>query len=108
MSTFDDRERGQEKKFQLDQDKLFRATMRRNKLLGMWAADLLGLAGTDAEEYAKTVVMADLEEPGDDDVIRKVLADFDSKGVAKTKSDIADQLVELMPIAVEQIQTEAG
>ena len=88
MSTFDDRGRGQEKKFQLDQDKLFRATMRRNKLLGMWAADLLGLAGTDAEEYAKTVVMADLEEPGDEDVFRKVRADLENAKVDRTDARI--------------------
>ncbi|MAK62275.1 MAG: aldolase [Ponticaulis sp.] len=106
MTSFDDRERGQEAKFSLDQQSLFRATMRRNKLLGMWAADLLGLAGDEAEAYAKTVVMSDLEEPGDDDVIRKVVADFDAKGVAKSREDIAKQLAALMPIAVEQISAE--
>lgn len=106
MTTFDDRERGQEAKYSMDQQALFRATMRRNKLLGMWAADLLGLAGDDAEAYAKTVVMSDLEEPGDDDVIRKVVADFDAKGVAKTREDIKKQLEALMPVAVEQIKSE--
>ena len=106
MTTFDDRERGQEAKYQLDQQALFKATMRRNKLLGLWAADLLGLTGVDAEEYAKTVVMSDLEEPGDEDVLRKVLADFDSKGVAKTRTDIISQLEALMPVAVEQIKAQ--
>ena len=106
MSSFDDRERGMEAKYSMDQQALFRATMRRNKLLGMWAADLLGLSGADAEAYAKTVVMSDLEEPGDDDVIRKVVADFDQKGVAKSRGDIAAQLEALMPVAVEQIKAE--
>lgn len=106
MTTFDDRERGQEAKYSMDQQALFRATMRRNKLLGMWAADLLGLSGAEAETYAKSVVMSDLEEPGDDDVIRKVVGDFDAKGVAKTKADIASQLEALMPVAVEQIRSE--
>lgn len=106
MTTFDDRERGQEAKYSMDQQALFRATMRRNKLLGMWAADLLGLSGAEAETYAKSVVMSDLEEPGDDDVIRKVLGDFDAKGVAKTRADITAQLEALMPVAVEQIRSE--
>ena len=106
MTTFDDRERGQEAKYQMDQQALFKATMRRNKLLGLWAADLLGLSGTDAEVYAKSVVVSDLEEPGDDDVIRKVMGDFDAKGVSKTRADIAAQLEALMPVAVDQIKAE--
>ena len=104
MTQFDDRERGQEAKFSLDQQSLFKATARRNKLLGLWAADLLGISGDAASEYAKSVVISDLEEPGDDDVIRKVLADFDAKGVAKSREDIVRQLEALMPIAVEQIK----
>ena len=107
MSQFDERERGQEKKFSLDQESLVKAQARRNKLLGLWAADLLGLAGAEAETYAKSVVVADLEEPGDEDVIRKVVKDFDTKGVAKSREDIVSQLEALMPVAVEQIKSEA-
>ena len=105
MSQFDDRERGEEAKYSLDQQSLFKATARRDKLLGLWAADLLGLSGAEAEEYAKSVVVSDLEEPGDEDVIRKVLGDFDAKGVAKTREDIVTQLAALMQVAVEQIKS---
>ena len=104
MSQFDDRERGEEKKFSVDQETLFKAMARRNKLLGLWAADVLGLAGDEAEAYAKTVVLSDLEEPGDEDVIRKVLGDFDAKGAARSREDIVAQLNELMPIAIEQVK----
>ena len=72
MTTFDKREEGFEKKFALDEELRFKANARRNKLLGHWAAEKLGLTGADAEAYAKTVVMADFEEAGDDDVFRKV------------------------------------
>ena len=68
MSTFDDRERAEEARYALDQETQFKVMARRNKLLGMWAADLMGLTGSDAEAYAKTVVLSDLEEAGDDDV----------------------------------------
>ncbi|MBN04353.1 MULTISPECIES: DUF1476 domain-containing protein [Ponticaulis] len=104
MAQFEDRERGEEKKFSLDQETLFKATARRNKLLGLWAADVLGLAGDEAEAYAKSVVVSDLEEPGDEDVIRKVLGDFDAKGVSRSREDIVAQLAELMPVAIEQVK----
>ena len=107
MTTFNDRERGEETKYSLDQQTMFKVTARRNKLLGLWAADLLGLAGDDAAAYAKEVVISDLEEPGDEDVIRKVMADFDAKGVAKSREDIIAQLTALMPVAVEQVKSEA-
>ena len=104
MAQFEDRERGEEKKFSLDQETLFKATARRNKLLGLWAADVLGLAGDEAEAYAKSVVVSDLEEPGDEDVIRKVLGDFDAKGVSRSREDIVAQLAELMTVAIEQVK----
>ena len=72
MTTFDKREEGFEKKFAHDEELRFKANARRNKLLGHWAAEKLGLTGADAEAYAKEVVMADFEEAGDDDVFRKV------------------------------------
>ena len=95
MTTFNDRERGEETKYSLDQQTMFKVTARRNKLLGLWAADLLGLAGDDAAAYAK------------EDVIHKVIADFDAKGVAKSREDIVAQLTALMPVAVEQVKSEA-
>lgn len=106
MTNFNDRERAEEAKYSLDQQALFKATARRNKLLGLWAADLFGLTGDDAAEYAKSVVISDLEEPGDEDVIRKVLGDFEARGVMKTREDIVSQLTALMPVAVEQIKSE--
>ena len=88
MTTFDKREEGFEKKFAHDEELRFRATARRNKLLGLWAADKLGLAGESAETYAKEVVASDFEEPGDHDVFRKVRKDLDAKGVAASDEDI--------------------
>jgi len=107
MSTFDDRQRGEEAKFAMNQAVEFKVVARRNKLLGLWAADLLGLTGSDAEAYAKTVVMSDLEEPGDDDVLRKVRADFDIKGVDRPDARIREQMTELLSIAREQIEKES-
>ena len=88
MTTFDKREEGFEKKFAHDEELRFKANARRNKLLGLWAAEKLGLTGAAAEAYAKEVVMADFEEAGDDDVFRKVRKDFDAKGVAQSDQDI--------------------
>jgi hypothetical protein len=105
MTTFDKREEGFEKQFAHDEELLFKANARRNKLLGMWAAEKLGLTGSEAEAYAKSVVVADFDEAGDGDVFRKVRADLDAKG----KSDVTDQAVrqamnELMARAVEEIK----
>ena len=103
MSTFDDRERAEEARYALDQETQFKVMARRNKLLGLWAADLMGLTGDDAEAYAKTVVLSDLEEAGDDDVFRKVRKDFDNAGIDRTDSRIREQMSELLPVAREQI-----
>src|SRR5262245_48378302 len=84
MTTFDKREEGLEKKFALDEELRFKANARRNKMLGMWAAEKLGLQGPAADAYSKEVVLADFEEPGDGDVFAKVRKDFDAKGVAQT------------------------
>ena len=81
MSSFDKRQEGFEKKFALDEEQKFKAEARRNKLLGLWAAEKLGKTGPDADAYAKAVVVADFEEAGDDDVLRKVRGDFASGGV---------------------------
>jgi hypothetical protein len=104
MSGFDKREEGFEKKFAHDEELRFKANARRNKLLGMWAAEKLGLAGAEAESYAKEVVMSDFEEAGDDDVFRKVRKDFDAKSVAQSDHQIRRTMDELMAQAVEQIK----
>jgi len=106
MSTFDDREKGYENKYAHDEQLMFKAAARRNKLLGLWAAELMGLSGDDAEAYAKEVVVADLEEAGDDDVFRKVRADFDAKQVDQSDHQLRRTMDELMAKAIEQIQAE--
>jgi hypothetical protein len=105
MTTFDKREEGFEKQFAHDEELKFKATSRRNKLLGLWAAEKLGLAGDAANAYAKEVVMADFEEAGEDDVFRKVRKDFDATGVAATDQEIRAMMVELMGKAIEQIKS---
>ena len=104
MTTFDKREEGFEKRFAHDEELRFKANARRNKLLGLWAAEKLGLAGADADAYAKEVVVADLEEAGDDDVFCKVRKDFDAKGVAESDHQIRRTMVELMEKAIAQIK----
>jgi hypothetical protein len=106
MTTFDKREEGFEKKFAHDEELRFKATARRNKLLGLWIAQKLGMSGADADAYAKEVVQADFEEAGEDDVFRKVRKDLDAKGVATSDQEIKSQMIELMAQAVKQI--EAG
>ena len=103
-TTFDKREEGFEKKFAHDEELKFKATARRNKLLGLWAAEKLGLSGADADAYAKEVVLADLEEAGDQDVVRKIRKDFDAKKVAQSDVDIRRMMDELMAKAIEQIK----
>ncbi len=106
MSTFDKREQGFENKFAHDEELRFKANARRNKLLGLWAAELLGYAGEKAEEYAKEVVRSDFEEPGDEDVFRKIRADFDANSVEQSDHQIRRTMDELMATAVDQIQKE--
>jgi hypothetical protein len=105
MTTFDKREEGFEKKFAHDEELRFKANSRRNKLLGLWAAEKMGLSGPAADAYAKEVVVADFEEAGDDDVFRKVRKDFDAKGVAQSDQDIRKTMTDLMAHAIEQIKT---
>jgi hypothetical protein len=107
MTTFDKREEGFEKKFAHDEELRFKANARRNKALGLWAAGKLGLTGDEAEAYAKSVVMADFEEAGDNDVFKKVRKDFDAKGVAESDHQIRRTMDELMAKAVEQIKAGA-
>lgn len=102
MTTFDKREEGFEKKFAHDEELRFKAMARRNKLLGLWAAGQLGKTGAEAETYAKEVVLADFEEAGDNDVLRKVAKDLAPKGISE--SQIRTQMSELLGQAVEQIK----
>src|SRR3954454_2447476 len=104
MTTFDKREEGFEKQFAHDEDLKFKAMARRNKLLGLWAAEKMGLAGADADAYAKEVVMSDFEEAGDHDVFRKVRKDFDAKGVVQSDDQIRQTMDRLLAQAVAQIK----
>lgn len=104
MSTFDKREDGFEKKFAHDEELLFKANARRNKLLGLWAAEKLGKNGADADAYAKSVVMADFEEAGDEDVFRKIRGDFDAAGVEQSDHQIRRTMDELMAKAVAEVK----
>ena len=105
MSGIDDREKGFENKFAHDQEIEFKATARRNKLLGLWAAELMGMDGPAADDYAKTVIAADFEEAGDDDVFRKVRADLDAKQVELSDHLLRKQMDELLAEARLQIQS---
>jgi hypothetical protein len=105
VTTFDKREEGFEAKFARDETLRFKAEARRNKLLGLWAAEKLGKTGEAAQEYAKSVVAADFEEAGDDDVFRKVRKDFDAAGVTESDHQIRRTMTELMATAVQQIES---
>lgn len=107
MTTFDKREQAFEAKFAHDETFRFKAMARRNKLLGLWAAEVMSLTGADAEAYAKEVVMADFEEVGEEDVFRKVRQDFDAKGVDRSDHQIVKQMEDLLAVAKEQIGSEA-
>jgi hypothetical protein len=104
MSSIRNRQEGFEKKFAMDEESKFKAMARRNKLLGLWAAEKLGKTGADADAYAKEVVRADFEEAGDDDVFRKVRADFDAASVAQSDHQIRGIMDELLVTAVDQIK----
>jgi hypothetical protein len=104
MTTFDKREEGFEKQFAHDEELKFKATARRNKLLGLWAAEKLGLSGPEADAYALSVVMIDFEETGDHDVAHKIRKDFDAKGVVQSDHQISRTMNELMAKAVTDIK----
>jgi hypothetical protein len=104
MTSFDKREEGFEKKYALDEEQKFKAEARRNKLLGLWAAEKLGITGDAANAYAKEVVAADFEEAGDSDVLRKVLGDLTAKGAAITEAEIRIKMDQLMAQAVVQVK----
>lgn len=104
MTNMKDRQEGFEKKFAMDEELRFKAMARRNKLLGLWAAEKLGKTGDDAEAYAKEVVAADFQEAGDHDVFRKVRGDFDTAGVEQSDHQIRRTMDELLATAAEQLK----
>ena len=106
MTTFDDRERGFEKKFALDQEQEFKAGVRRNRALGQWAPGLMGLQGAQIDEYAKAVVKSDFELPGDEDVLRKVFEDLKGSGVAVTEGEVRMKMAELLAQARENVRND--
>ena len=106
MTTFDEREKAFEKKFEHDQEIQFKVKARRNKLLGLWAAGLLGKTGADAEAYAKEVVMADFEKPGDSDVVHKLMKDLAAAGKPMEDHTILKQADRLLPEAKKQVMSE--
>ena len=104
MTTFDQRKDAYENKFAHDEELRFKATARRNKLLGLWAAEKLGKSGADADAYAKSVVLADFEEAGDEDVFRKVMQDLEASGLGVRESELRSKMDELMAVARDQIK----
>ena len=106
MTTFDKRKDEAETRFKHDEELKFKATARRNKLLGLWAAEKMGLAGSSADDYAKEVVIADFDRPGDDDVLEKVLGDLTGKGVDMDGHRLRKEMDSLLEVAIEQIKSE--
>lgn len=106
MTTFDKRQEGFEKKFAHDEELRFKATARRNKMLGLWAADKLGKTGDEAEAYAKEVIIADLSEAGDEDVFRKIRADFDAAGIDQSDHQIRRTMSELLEQAILAVKND--
>ena len=106
MSSFKDREKAFEDKYKHDQDLRFRVQVRRNKMLGLWAAEQLEITGAAAEEYAKAVVREDMRLPGDDDVVEKVLNDFSEKGVELSEHRLRRKLEEFEILAKQQVMNE--
>ena len=106
MSGFDDRKKGQEAKFAHDAELRFKAEARRNRLLGLWAAEHMGLSEEHAKEYAAEVVAADFEEAGDEDVFRKIAGDLKAKGASVSDEMIRKKMVELVQTARDQILAE--
>ena len=104
MSGFDDREKSFEAKYKRDQETLFRITSRRNRLLGLWAAEKFGMPDDQSLDYAKEVVLADFEEPGDDDVVRKVLGDFSERGLGMNEQNLRKEMIRLMDEAGRHIR----
>jgi hypothetical protein len=108
MTTFDERERAYEKKFAMDQELRFKTESRRNRFLGEWAAEKLGLTGTAVDDYVRAVRKADLLEKGHEDVIRKIRGDFEAAGVGIGEAEIRNRLHDFLVKAVAQVEAEAN
>lgn len=106
MSMFDDQKKAQESKFAHDQELEFKAQARRNKMLGLWAAGLMGKSGAEAEAYAKDVIVSDFEQAGDDDVFRKVRSDLEAAGAGQSDHQIRRKMEELLEEARKQVKSE--
>src|ERR687891_1307180 len=106
MTTFDDRERGEETRFKHEQELAFKARNRGNKLFGLWIAEQLGLSGDAAQSYAKDVVVADFEAPGDEDIFTKVRADLEAKSIEISNHLLTKHLQEFRQVAAQQIRAE--
>ncbi len=106
MSSFDEREKAFENRFAREQELEFKANARRNKMLGLWAAEKLGLTGDEAQAYAGSVIAADMEEAGDEDVFRKVRKDFDAKGVAVSDVELRHEMTKLLDQARASLAKE--
>lgn len=107
MTTFDERERSYEKKFAMDEELRFKAEARRNKVVGQWAAEKLGLTGAAVDDYVKSVRKADLAEKGDDDVFRKIRKDFDDKSVKVSDAELSKKLADSLTEVMAQIAAES-
>jgi hypothetical protein len=105
MTTFDDREQGFENKFAHDEEVEFKAVARRNRLLGEWAAGLMGLSKDHVEEYARAVVKSDVDQPGDEDVLRKVWKDLSASGAKVTEGAVRGKMDELLAMARDAIKS---
>jgi hypothetical protein len=106
MTTFDEREKGYEAYFAHDQERRFKAEARRDRAVGKWAGELMGLTGQALDDYAATVVKADLREPGDEDVFQKLVADLAGKGVDVLPAQVRAKMDECMAAAVESLKAE--
>lgn len=106
MSTFDEREKAYESRFAHDEELRFKSIARRNKLLGAWAAEQLGHTGSAADDYVRSVVRADFEEPGEEDVYRKVRGDFDAAGLPIDDTVLRQKMRELLVTAAEQVSSQ--
>lgn len=106
MTSFGDREKAFEDKFKHDQELQFKVEARRNKLLGLWVAELMGRAGDDAASYAKEVIASDFEEPGDGDVVRKVMGDLEKAEIEMSEQRLRKKMEEFMVEAKQQVMTE--
>jgi hypothetical protein len=103
VASMKDRQEGYERKFVHDEELRFKAMARRDKLVGLWAAEQLGKSGAAAEDYAKTIVATDIQEAGDEDVFRKVRSDFDAANVAQSDGQIREKMVEFLGVAIAQL-----